>query len=67
MCIVSILSAAAGVMALPMLANAESTGDSLAGSVEAGALSGDANAENTGTAEDAAGDATDDAMLYSGA
>ncbi|MDD6353089.1 MAG: BspA family leucine-rich repeat surface protein, partial [Lachnospiraceae bacterium] len=68
MCMVSILSAAAGVMILPMLANAESTGDSLGvGSVEAGMLSGDVNAENTGTAEDAAGAGTDDAMLYSGA
>ena len=65
MCIVSILSAAAGVMALPMLANAESTGDSLAGSVEAGALSGDANVENTEATGDDAGDVADDAMLYS--
>ena len=31
MCMVSILSAAAGVMALPMLANAETAGDSLGG------------------------------------
>ena len=65
MCIVSILSAAAGVMALPMLANAESTGDSLAGSAEAGTLSGDANVENTEATGDDAGDVADDAMLYS--
>ena len=36
------------------------------GSVEAGVLSGDANAENTGTAGENAGDGTGDVMPYSG-